>query len=39
MNKAQGTLIFEGQILKSNTEDSHGAPERAEKIAQLSGAC
>ena len=39
MDIAQGTLIFDGQILNINMEDSHGAPQIAEKITQLSGAC
>ena len=39
MDKAQGTMMFDSQILKLNMEDSHGAQEKAEKITQLSGAC
>ena len=27
--------MFDGQILKLNMEDSHGAPERAENITQI----
>ena len=36
---AQVTLMFDCQILKFNMEDIHGAPQIAEKITQLSGAC
>ena len=34
MDKAQGTLMFDGQIFQLYMEDSQGAPERAEKITQ-----
>ena len=34
MDKALGTLMFDGQIFQLNMEDSQGAPERAEKITQ-----
>ena len=35
MDKAPGTLLFDGQIFKLKMEDSQGAPERAEKITQI----
>ena len=35
MDKAPGTLLFDGQIFQLKMEDSQGAPDRAEKITQI----
>ena len=35
IDKAPGTLLFDGQIFQLYMEDSQGAPERAENITQI----